>query len=109
MQVRRERAWIVGHRARLERRAVAGDDLGVDLGIPDHLEPLALRVVVHAGEAHDGRGFWGGDDVFDEVRTLAHADEGAGVECLTFRGHRVGQDRMPGGWRQGWKSRWARD
>ena len=56
---------------------LGGDDLRVDLLLPEHLERLALGVVVEARQAHERRVVPGarGDDLLDEVLPLTDADD----------------------------------
>ena len=67
--------------------------LGVDLGVPEHLQLLAWRVVLYAGEAHERtvsrRGGW--RNALDEVLARADADDLAGLEIhLVVKGPGAG-------------------
>jgi len=57
-----------------------GENLGVDLALPEHCEFLALRVVVDAGEADERglAGLGGGRRLLHEPLVLADVDELAG-------------------------------
>ena len=68
---------------------LARDDLGVDFLLPEHLERLALGVVVEAGQPHEGGVIPGRarDDLFHEVLSLPDADD---LSCFGCPRHRPG-------------------
>ena len=82
VQVGREQAWLVESASGDGLPVRTVNDSGVDLGVPEHLQLLAQRVVLYAGEAHeravDRRGGW--HDALDEVLARADADDLARLE-----------------------------
>ena len=63
---------------------LAGDDLAVDLAFPEHLEGLALGVVVDAREANQRAfaGALGRDGVFNEIKSLSDTRDLASRRCF---------------------------
>ena len=82
VQVGREQAWLVESAAGDGLPVRAVNNSGVDLGVPEHLQLLAQRIVLYAGEAHERtvsrRGGW--HNALDEVLARADADDLAGLE-----------------------------
>ncbi len=65
------------------------DRLGIDFLLPEHLQRLALGVVVEAGHPHEGRVVTGAgsDDIFDQILPLAYTDDLAGLGCFWHDSH----------------------
>ena len=82
VQVGREQVWFVESAAGDGLPVRAVNDSGVDLGVPEHLQLLAWRIVLDAGQAHErtvgGRARW--RDALDEVVARPDADDLAGLE-----------------------------
>ena len=93
VRVGRERPRLIRRMARLQRRAPRGEDACVRLGVPDHVEPLPLGVVVHARELNDGGGAGRGPHVLHEVGPPADANEAAGGERRGVGEHGGGRIR----------------
>lgn len=78
VEVGRKRARVVEPTGRHRAEARSVDDLGVDLALPEHGDPCALRVIIQAGEVRYGlvaRRALG--DLVHEVEAGADADEDA--------------------------------
>ena len=56
------------------RPGVAPQHLGVELGLPKHLQGFALGIVIEAGELHDGGRIFGLWQVYRFDQVLARAD-----------------------------------
>ena len=77
VQIGREQRRVIKAIARdpAPRRPI--QELRVQLGLPEHLKRLPLRVIIHTGEAHAGHLIlaWRADDLLDEVLSSAHAGD----------------------------------
>jgi hypothetical protein len=81
VQVGREQSGLIEASGRQVLPRSVVENLGIDLLVPEHLQVLALRVVVDARQTRD-RGILHrltGDDFLDEVPPLPDADDLAGT------------------------------